>query len=207
MSARPLQNRVTPRGEIIADPARGTLMGNRGILHGPEQRLGARRWTHKAWIACEIEFRGRHRKVMQPRAYTELFFLDEAVALAAGHRPCAECRRADYNRFRACWQAAHDGEPPRAAAVDAMLHAARLAPGRAQRTHRTRIETLPGGVFVEHLGGACLFHAGRLFPYTPYGYMAPGPAPVRGAVTVLTPRPMVAVLAAGYRPRLHPSAA
>jgi len=120
-----LQNRVTPFGEIVATPARGLSMGNRGILHDDRRRLGRRRWTHKAWICCVTEFRGRRRQVMAPGRYTELFFLDEAVALAAGHRPCFECRRAAANAFAACW-----GGEPRAPDMDRVLHAERLAGNR-----------------------------------------------------------------------------
>ena len=104
----PLRNRVTPFGEIEVHPARGTLMGNRGILHGDDRTLGARRWAHRAWIVCVLSFRGRRRVVMTPGRYTELFFLDEAVALAAGHRACAECRNAAYRRYRELWREAHD---------------------------------------------------------------------------------------------------
>src|SRR5690606_9191936 len=132
MSTRmPLQNRVTPEGEIIATAARGTLMGNRGgCLHGPDRRLGRRRWVTRQWICCELQFRGRHRQVMTPGQYTELFFLDEATALAAGHRPCFECRRADAVRFARTW-AQIEGQTGRASAphMDAALHAERLGPG------------------------------------------------------------------------------
>jgi len=96
-----LQNRVTPFGDIVATPARGAWMGNRGVLHGSDRTLSRRRWTTRAWITCRLEFKDRHRRVMTPGRYTELFFLDEATALAAGHRPCGECRRHDFDRFRA----------------------------------------------------------------------------------------------------------
>ena len=101
----PLQNRVTPEGEIIATPHRGLMMGNRGgCFHLPDRTLGSRRWATRQWIACVLEFKGRHRQaMMQPNRYTELFFLDEATALAAGHRPCFECRRRDAERFAALW--------------------------------------------------------------------------------------------------------
>ncbi|MGB8623555.1 MAG: hypothetical protein WCD16_12105, partial [Paracoccaceae bacterium] len=102
----PLQNRVLPTGEIVVHPARADFMGNRGILHGGNRQLGTARWRHKTWITCLLSFKGRKRVPMTPGRYTELFFLDEAVALAAGHRPCAECRRADFLRYRDAWQAA-----------------------------------------------------------------------------------------------------
>jgi len=195
----PRQNRVTPQGRFIATAARGTLMGNRGILHDAQGQLGTARWRHKAWVCCVLSFKNRHRAVMTPGTWTELFFLDEAVALAAGHRPCAECRRADYNRFRA----AFPGGPMRAPAIDAVLHPARVTRTRTQVTHRADLAALPDGAFVDH-GGPCLLHQGGLYPYAPEGYTAPHAA--RGTVTVLTPAPIVAALAAGYRPALHPSA-
>src|SRR3954453_3806627 len=133
----PLQNRVTPLGELVAVPERGLLYGNRGVLHDSEGRI-RRRFQGRRWIACRLEFRGRRRHpLLQPGRYTELFFLDEATALAAGHRPCAECRREDYRRFVALWQELHPGET-RADAIDARLHAERLA-----GTHRARLDSLP----------------------------------------------------------------
>ncbi len=143
----PLENRVTPSGEIVAAPWRGSLMGNRGILHDGRRRLGTARWRHKAWIACVLAFRGRQRTVMAPGRYTELFFWDEAAALAAGHRPCWECRRADARRFRAAWQAA--GLPGATAAeMDRLLHAARVTRNRRQVTHEAELAGLPDGVFL-----------------------------------------------------------
>ncbi|ALG90096.1 hypothetical protein JT55_04840 [Rhodovulum sp. NI22] len=203
----PLQNRVQPTGQIIATPARGLFMGNRGILHDEQQRLGAARWRHKAWITCALAFKGRRRGLMTPHSYTELFFLDEAVALAAGHRPCAECRRADFNRFGAAWALAQ-GRAARAPAMDAALHRARVTRDRRQITHMADIAALPDGAFVALPGGKiCLVLGAFLWPYRPEGYASPLPRPAGGNVTVLTPRPAVAVLAAGYRPALHPSAA
>jgi hypothetical protein len=199
-----LQNRVLPTGEIVADPARGLFMGNRGILHDGERRLGTARWRHKAWICCVLSFKGRRRVPMSPGAYTELFFLDEAVALAAGHRPCAECRRADFNRFRAAWARA-TGETASAPAMDATLHAARVTRARAQVRHEAELSTLPDGAFVLNGGAPCLVHGGALLPFSPGGYGAPLPRP-GGAATVLTPRPLVDALRAGYAPALHHSA-
>lgn len=198
------QNRVLPTGEIVADPARGMFMGNRGILHDRDQRLGAARWRHKGWVCCALSFKGRHRKLMQPGQYTELFFLDEAVALAAGHRPCAECRRADFNRFRSAWAVAH-GTLPRAPDMDRVLHASRAARGRAQMRHQADARGLPDGAFVLWDSNAHLLLADRALPFTPGGYGAGNARPV-GMVTVLTPAPTLAALAAGYAPLLHPSA-
>lgn len=191
----PLQNRVQPTGEIIAHPARGHLMGNRGILHDTDQRLGKARWRHKAWVTCVLSFKYRRRQLMAPRRYTELFFLDEAVAFAAGHRPCGECRWADYNRFRA---AAGISAP--IAAYDTVLHRHRAVPRRyEQRRHSADIAGLPEGAFIlSETGTAHLLWDGCLLPYTPTGYGPPVPRPAQGQVSVLTPAPLVQVLNAGY---------
>ncbi|PZQ99275.1 MAG: hypothetical protein DI533_00795 [Cereibacter sphaeroides] len=200
------QNRVMPDGEMVAIPARGTLTGNRGILHDAEGRMGEARWRHPHWIACELEYKGWRRQVMAPGRWTELFFLDEAVALSAGHRPCALCRRADYNAFRAGWGRVF-GREDSAAEMDRVLHAARVLPGtRNLATHRARFGDLPDGSFIRQDRDYFLILGGGLLPFAPQGYgqrMTPPP----GEVEVLTPEPMVRVLAAGYRPRLHPSAA
>ena len=196
----PLQNRVTPFGEIVATPARGLMMGNRGILHDDRQRLGRRRWTHKAWIVCRTEFRGRQRRVMAPGRYTELFFLDEAVAFAAGHRPCFECRREAARRFAAC-----QGGAPRAAEIDRALHAERLEGGR-QRAHLHEIAALPDGAFIADEGDAWLVKGRWLRRYTPAGYDRRRPRPTGGEVRVLTPPTMLRALEAGYAPLLHPTA-
>ena len=128
---RPLQNRVTPFGEIAAVTARGTMMGNRGgCFHDDAQQLRRRRWASRRWICCVLSFKERHREVMMPRRYTELFFLDEATAFAAGHRPCAECRRADYNAFQKAWQRAGLPSEAKADAMDLVLHAERTVSGR-----------------------------------------------------------------------------
>src|ERR1700710_1953281 len=155
----PLQNRVTPTGDIIATPHRGMFTGNRGIIHDPATRTLTRRWAGKAWLTCVCEFRGRRRKVMGGRRWTELFFLDEATALSAGHRPCAECRRGGYRR----WQAAWPGPDTGADAMDLVLHADRLD-GRGKRTHAARLGELPEGVLVERGGRPWLLAAGTLWP-------------------------------------------
>ena len=187
---------------------RGTLTGNRGILHVADGEMGRALWRHRAWIACTLDWRGRRRAVMTGRRWTELFFLDEAVALAAGHRPCAYCRRADWLRWRAAWADAHG--PARAADVrapdvDARLHAARAVPG-ARRLRRDRADAadLPDGTMVDADGPALLWDD-ALHPWRPSGYGPARPRP-RGAVEVLTNPVTRAVIAAGYRPRLHPSA-
>ncbi len=210
----PLQNRVTPEGDIIATPHRGLMMGNRGgAFHLPDRTLGTRRWASRQWIACVLEFKGRHRQaMMQPNRYTELFFLDEATALAAGHRPCFECRRRDAERFAALWAETRGWPAPaRAPEMDAALHAERVGAQGRKITHRALLAALPDGVFVRIADGAAaqayLIDNNRLLPWSPAGYGAALAAPKRRDVEVLTPRSIVAVLSAGYRPMLHPSAA
>jgi hypothetical protein len=204
----PLQNRVTPFGEIVALPERGTLMGNRGILHDNAGRI-VRSWQVRRWIACRTAFRGRHRQVMQPHAYTELFFLDEATAFAAGHRPCAECRHADYQRFKAAW-AVGVGAPNGADEMDAVLHADRLE-GRGahqrKRTYWEQLAILPEGAFIRLDGSAWLLWGGQLLEWSAGGYRTRRSLPSASSrVEVLTPRALVVVLLAGYQLELHPSA-
>lgn len=192
----PRRNRVTPFGEIVAIPERGTLMGNRGRLHDPDGRI-VRPFEVRRWISCRTEFRGRRREVMQPSSYTELFFLDEPTALAAGHRPCAECRNADYRRFRDLWrECGLPGE--RADPIDAHLHEERLLDRTTQRMHRARAGSLPDGCMVHFDGRPWLVHEGALLGWSPSGYDTRQPLAARGTVDVLTPRPLVAVLATGY---------
>lgn len=201
----PLQNRVLPTGEIVVDATyRGDFMGNRGILHDDIQRLGRARWRLKGWVCCVLSFKDRHREVMQPGRYTELFFLDEAVALAAGHRPCAECRRADYTRFRAAWNTA-TGTAARARDIDTVLHRARVTRSRGQVRYRADAATLPHGAFILWQDRPHLVHGERLLPFCPTGY-GTGVTRPDGKVSVLTPRPTIDALASGYQPVLHASA-
>ncbi len=204
----PLQNRVTPYGEIVALPERGLLMGNRGILHDDARRI-VRSWQVRRWIVCVTEFRGRHRQVMRPHSYTELFFLDEATAFAAGHRPCAECRYADFLRFKAAWTVGV-GEPGSADQMDAVLHADRLG-GRGARerkcTYEDPVVTLPDGTVISVDSSAWLLWRGQLLEWTAAGYRARRALPPAASrVEVLTPRSLVAVLRAGYALQVHPSA-
>src|SRR5947207_15328090 len=157
----PLQNRVTPQGDIIATPHRGMFSGNRGIIHDPATKtLLTRRWASRAWLTCVCEFRGRRREVMGGRSWTELFFLDEATALAAGHRPCFYCRRRDAEAFRAAWARGNGGEALRAAAIDAVLHDERLE-GRGKRLHPlpAPVLALPDGAMIT-AGGESFLVAG-----------------------------------------------
>lgn len=204
----PLQNRVTPDGDIVAADARGLFMGNRGILHDAGKRLGRSRWKHKVWIVCLTAFRGRHREVMAPRRYTELFFLDEAVAIAAGHRPCFECRRRDFHAWQSAWRVGnHASSPPRAGEMDAVLHRERIEPGtRKQQRWRARPGDLPDGAFVLWRGRPCLIAARRLWPWTHAGYDAAHALAPAETVTVLTPPSSVGALRGGYEPVLHGTA-
>jgi hypothetical protein len=197
------QNRVLPTGEIAALPFRGAWMGNRGILHDAAGQPGPARWRHKNWICCKLAFKGRKRPLMAPHSYTELFFYDEPQALAAGHRPCAECRREDYNRFRGIWERLFG--PADAKAIDAALHKARLAGRPAQQCrHQAPSPDLPDGAMILTEGQPALIWQGALHPWTPdHGYGPARPVP-DGPATVLTPAPLVAILAAGYRPLPHP---
>jgi hypothetical protein len=200
-----LQNRVTPLGEIDADPARGDFMGNRGILHGDTKELGHRRWAHDNWIICLTSFRERQRQIMAPRRYTELFFLDEAVAIAAGHRPCYECRRQDYHAWAAAWQRATQSDaPPRAKEMDRALHKERTLRRTAQRQHwRSALCDLPDGAFISWEGVPNLVLDRHLLRWTHGGYTETSPRPTQGEVIVLTPPTSIATLANGFRPRLH----
>jgi hypothetical protein len=203
----PLQNRVDPFGELCAVPARGLFFGNRGgRIHRDDRTLSRRRWTSRAWICCRLEFKGRHREVWS-KGYTELFFLDEPTALAAGHRPCFECRRADAVAFAAAWaRGQRVNASPRAGEMDAVLQTQRLA-GRAKRRHRATLDALPDGAMIVLENDAPLAVRGdALLPWSFAGYGAPRPHPRGIEVELLTPPAIVAVLTAGYRPRWHPSA-
>lgn len=207
----PRQNRVDPYGNLITTSARGTLMGNRGCLHDADGRLTRRQWTTQAWIACRLSFKGRRRTIMAPGRYTELFFLDEATALAAGHRPCGECRRDAYRRFKAAWCAGNrryglDVEVP-IHAIDRIIHAERVG-GRRHGPIRIALGDLPDGVFIhdEETGAPWLTAGHRLIRWSPFGYDISRPRPASGTVNLITPASIVAALAAGYRAGVHPTA-
>jgi hypothetical protein len=205
----PLQNRVDPLGNLFADPARGLLFGNRGgRFHRDDRTIGIRRWVSRAWICCRLEFKGRHRNVWG-RGYTELFFLDEVTALAAGHRPCFECRRGDAKAFAAAFGHGHGtAAAPRAPEMDRVLHAERLD-GRAKRRHRRPIDDLPDGAFVTLVDATDRIFAIRgaqLLQWTPTGYAQARLRPRDLVVDVLAPPAILGVLRAGYRPSWHPSA-
>ncbi len=208
----PRQNRVTPFGEIVAAPERGTVMGNRGRLHDDRGRI-RRAWQVTRWLLCRLEFNGRHRTVMAPNRYTELFFLDEATGLAAGHRPCFECRRPSFLAYADFWAVGNPGpfgdDRPTAGSIDERLHAERVGPDRSKRTYRANLDDLPDGVLITREGRdqeAHLIRGEELFAWSPGGYRERRPRPGREFVSVLTPPSTVNAIRAGYVPEIHPSA-
>ncbi|MFH1345379.1 MAG: hypothetical protein ABIL01_29870 [Pseudomonadota bacterium] len=201
----PLQNRVTPTGDIIATPHRGLFTGNRGIIHDPHTKTLTRRWASPAWLTCVCEFRGRRREVMATRSWTELFFLDEATALAAGHRPCFYCRRDDAVRFREAWEQGNGVSRVLARDIDAVLHRERLDRGR-KRLHALAVPLaeLPDGAMLQAGTESYLVVQGRPLTWSSAGYRAASDA-IWGPM-LLTPPSTLRALGAGYVPVLHPSA-
>jgi hypothetical protein len=201
----PLQNRVTPTGDIIATPHRGMFTGNRGIIHDPATKTLTRRWASQAWLTCLCEFRGWRRKVMGGRSWTELFFLDEATALSAGHRPCFFCRRDDANRFRSAWEEGNGTRGVLARDIDAVLHRQRLDGGK-KRLHALTMapDKLPDGAMVQHGNESFVILQGRALLWSPAGYREAQHA-LQDAM-LLTPPSTLRALAAGYRSVLHESA-
>jgi hypothetical protein len=205
----PRQNRVTPRGELIAHTARGLVYGNRGCLHDEDGHV-RRRYNGKRWIACRLEFRGwRRPTLMQPGRFTELFFLDEATAFAAGHRPCALCRREDYERLVAIWHELHPGQSG-ADAIDAQLHSERVNPETGmQRHHVAGLLDLPDGTFVLQDAEPYLLLGRQLLRWSPAGYTAQESRAAGRRMAVITPPSLVSVLRADWQPLVplfHPSA-
>jgi hypothetical protein len=205
-----LQNRVTPRGNLEAVSARGTWLGNRGILHNERQQIVAP-WRHKAWVTCKLEFKGRQRTVFAPRSYSELFFLDEATAFSAGHRPCGECRREKFKAFKAAWCTANQNlletPNPSMGLVDKQLHAERAVRGGGQVTYNEMIRNLPDGAFVDLDGNPVLVWRGHLHTWTHHGYVEQRAIKASSTVVqVLTPISVVAALREGFDIEVHESA-
>jgi hypothetical protein len=192
-------------GKILAVPGRGTLTGNRGVLHN-DQRIIVRDWQVKRWIACCLQFRGRHRQIMATNRWTELFFLDEAAALAEGHRPCAECRHADFVAFQTSWRTVHGDRGATADDMDAVLHVERRIKPWVKRTHTADPRSLPDGAYIVEAGRPWLVLGETLLAWSPDRYNQRTMRPSAGEVTVLTPPSIIAVLRAGYRSAVHPSA-
>jgi len=210
----PLQNRVTPFGTIEAVAARGLFTGNRGVIHDPATRtLLKRRWSTKAWIICECDFRGRRREVMGRNSrygtagWTELFFLDEVTALAAGHRPCFYCRRERAEAFTRAFAEGQGRVQISTGAMDVILHRQRRASVGSAIPLPEGGSSLPDGAMIEAQGKAFAVHQGKLLPWDFVGYGHPRPFSGIGSEnTLITPPATVAALHAGYRPVWHPSA-
>jgi len=196
-----LQNRVDPFGQIIKTEARGSWMGNRGVLHNEKQEL-LRQFKLKAWITCKLEFNGRKRQVMAPNRYTELFFLDEATSFAAGHRPCFECRRKDYDRFKSLWLKGNPEynftEKTSIQKIDEVLHEER----RSKVKFEEDLGKIPNGAFVLFNNQAFLVFDGSMYLWSPFGYEKGIALPHEGKLEVLTPRTVINTFKAGYLPQM-----
>ena len=198
---------MLPTGEIVAHPARGMLMGNRGCLHGLDRELGVTRWRSKMWISCVLKWGDTRRDVMPPGRWTALFFLDEATALSAGHRPCGFCRRPDHLAFATAWASAQRlPERPRAAFMDVELHAERVDRRRRKLTRSVPLAGLPDGAMIMHEGSPALISGGRVLPWSLTGYGEPQRLAGTSTVVLLTPPKVVGALKQGYRPLVHSSA-
>jgi len=200
-----LQNRIDPWGNIIKTESRGAWMGNRGLIHNEHQQI-VRPFRLKAWITCLLQFKGRQRKVMTPGLYTELFFLDEATALAAGHRPCAECRREDFNRFKSLWLKGNPGYnfnmKTSIQKIDDILHAERMNNDGTKVCYEEALGNIPNGAFAQHDGKAYLVWDGILHEWSPSGYTNTRQLSTDTRLQVLTPRSTVKTIQAGYRPQV-----
>jgi hypothetical protein len=205
LSAVPRRNRVTPFGDIIETEARGLLFGNRGVLHDDHGRL-VRAWQVRRWIACRLEFKGRRRPLLRPGRFTELFFLDEATALSAGHRPCAECRRDDFLRFPEAWGETHPGASLRVDDTDRVLHSERIGPRGEKRLHEARLGDLPRGSMIADQDRAWLVFGSELLGWSPFGYVDRRDIDRSATVRALTPPSMIAVIRTGYQLGIHPTA-
>lgn len=200
-----LQNRVDPFGNIIRTSARGAWLGNRGVIHSPEREI-VRPFKLKAWIICMLEFRGRHRQVMMPNRWTELFFFDEATAFSAGHRPCFQCRYADHRRFKTCWLKGNPeygfDEKTSIHLIDEIIHRERIKPDKSKVIFPEKAANLPDGAFILLDNNAHLVLNGWLYLWSPFGYEKKMPVPVSETVEVLTPRSIVNTFSAGYMPQM-----
>ena len=201
-----LQNRVDPFGNIITSPARGLWMGNRGVIHNDDKRI-TKMYAHKAWIICKLEFKGRKRTVMTPDRWTELFFLDEATALSAGHRPCFECRRPDALRFKECWIKGNPSHHFTLATsinqIDEIIHRERTSGEEKNVLHQRRLSDIPEGTFVLMNTEPWLFFNGKLHRWTPFGYHDSVSIAQASPTTIVTPNSIVNALDAGYKPQTN----
>ncbi len=200
-----LQNRVHPSGTLIRTKARGSWMGTRGLIHNDKQEI-VRAFKLKTWITCKLEFKGRRRKVMTPNLYTELFFLDEATAFSAGHRPCAECRREEFNTFKRLWLQANPSYgftiKTRIHQIDEILHAERIDQQNKKVIFEEQMSMIPDGTFILVDNSAFLVVTKKMYRWTEYGYENATALPKTATVTVLTPRSIVNAFRAGYVPQM-----
>lgn len=206
----PLQNRVTPLGELEAVKARGAWLGNRGILHNDQQEIVAP-WRHKAWVTCKLEFKGRKRSLFSPRSYSELFFLDEATAFSAGHRPCGECQRDKYRLFKAAWCTANQNliqaPNPLIVELDKHLHSDRALTGGKKVTYTEKLRNLPDGIFVKIEDKVMLLANGHLHVWSHTGYIEQRSIQnSSSSAQVLTPKSIVAAFRIGLKVEIHESA-
>jgi hypothetical protein len=201
-----LQNRVDPFGNIIETKARGTIMGNRGVIHNDQKQI-TRAFKHQAWITCVLEFKGRKRPLMTPDRWTELFFLDEATAFAAGHRPCFECRREDAKRFKSCWLKGNPGYKftmkTSIKEIDEVMHRERIDSKGQKVTHQCLSSDIPEGTFIVKDGDPYLFRNNGLHRWTPFGYERSSTIPKSLKMTVLTPKSIVNAFRAGFVPQMQ----
>jgi hypothetical protein len=200
-----LQNRVDPFGQLIKTPERGAWLGNRGVIHNEHKEI-VRAFKIKAWITCVLEFRGRHREIMQPHRWTELFFLDEATAFSAGHRPCFQCRYKDHQRFKEFWlkgnpQYGFNMKTP-VSKIDNILQTERIAADKSKVTYEKEIEALPNGTFVMFKEKPYLLKDHLLYLWSPEGYAKAITLPDVEKLQVLTPRSFVNMFIAGYVPQM-----
>lgn len=203
----PLQNRVDPWGNILISPYRGTCLGNRGILHNEKKQL-IKNYQHKNWVTCLLEFKGRKRALMSPHHYTELFFLDEATALAAGHRPCCECRRKRYIEFNSYWKKANlntSSESIKSSDIDKSLHEERMRLG-VKNTYLSKIKDLPDGTIFSNKGSAYLKLNNMIYLWSLKGYQLQNKTTFPKNVDVLTPKSLVKIFKLGFKPEIHESA-
>ena len=203
-----LQNRVDPWGNLHAVNARGNWMGNRGILHNSDKQI-ITQWRHKQWVTCALSFKGRQREIFAPNSYSELFFLDEATALAAGHRPCAECRRERYKEFKLIWFQANPqfgSDTASISVLDKQLHLERVDRAKNKVTFNAIVSSLPEGTIFEHEGNAYLSWQDQYFMWTHHGYMSISSSlDMNCMVTVLTPKSIVETFRNGFVPKVHES--
>jgi hypothetical protein len=201
-----LQNRVGPFGDLIKTNARGSWMGNRGILHNEQQQI-LRPYKLKAWITCVLAFKDRKREVMSPNRYTELFFFDEATSFAAGHRPCFECRRNDYNRFKVFWLKGNPeygfNEKTSIQKIDDIIHQERIDRNKSKVTFEEDVYHIPDGSFILIDDKAFLVFEKKIFLWSPYGYETGKPLPEEDTLTVITPRSLIKTFQAGYQPQIN----